>query len=180
MVKYRTETYTRHHAWTSYNQLSAEAAKSIEDSCYDEIPETIETELGCIELFNDRDGFTPVNKAYENPGKIWSHNKKSDWYTHVATGVRVKKEVVKSTNYDKPNGNGTCTTTLTVKIPLPSKRGKNLNSHHNKPKMPDRVTKDINLTAEQWEQVEKLGNGKGYSQGIRELLNRLENRFTTA
>ena len=173
MVKYRTETYERYTAWTSYNQLSLEAAKSIQDSCYDDIPETIETELGDIEVFNDRDGFTPVNEAYENPGKIWSHNKRSDWYTHVRTGIKVKKEVIKSPNYDKPNGNGTCTTTLTVKIPIPSERGKNPNSHHNRA-IPGLISKDVRLTEDQWQTVESWGDGKGYSQGVRNLLGRFE------
>jgi hypothetical protein len=169
MVKYRTETYTKHHAWTSYNNLSIEQTKAIQDSCYDEIPETIETDLGIADLYKWGE-FLLINEAYENPGKVWSHNKKSDWYIHVATGIKVKKEVVKSTNYDKPNGNGSYTTTLTVKIPLPSKRGKNPNSHHNKPKMPDKIIRDIGLTEGEWEQVERLGNGKGYSQGVRNLL----------
>lgn len=171
MVKYKTETYTKHHAWTSYTQLSANAAKAIEDSCYDNIPSIFKTELGDVELLVAYSNeFIPPLSVYSDPGKVWSHNKHSDWYTHVETGVKVKKEVVKSTNYDKPNGNGTCTTTLTVKIPLPSGRGKNPNSHHNKPKMPDKIIKDIGLTEDEWEQVERLGNGKGYSQGIRNLL----------
>ena len=165
MVKYRTETYEKYDAWTSYNKLSAEAAKAIEDSCYDEIPETIED----IEVFNDRDGFIPVSEAYENPGKIWSHNKKSDWYTHVQTGIKVKKGVVRSPNYDSPYGNGSCTTTLTVKIPIPSERGKNPNSHNNR-KIPGLIQKDINLTEDQWQRVREAGEGKGYSQGIRNLL----------
>jgi hypothetical protein len=176
MVKYKTEAYTKYHAWTSYTQLSAEAAKAIQDSCYDEIPTEIEVEIEgnhSLVIFYDAWGdFTPVNEAYENPGKVWSHSKKSDWYTHIATGIKVKMEVVKSPNYDKPNGNGSCTTTLTVKIPTPSERGKNPNSHNNRA-IPGLLSKDINLTEEQWQTVEKMGSGKGYSQGVRNLLGQL-------
>ena len=91
MVKYKTEVYTKYHAWTSYNNLTPEQAKAIQDSCYDEIPDKVETYLGVVKLYNKWEEFLPINEAYENPGKIWSHNKKSDWYTHVETGLKVKK-----------------------------------------------------------------------------------------
>jgi hypothetical protein len=174
MVKHRTEVYTKYHAWTSYNNLSLEQTKAIQDSCfvcYDEIPEQIETHLGIVELYKLGE-FLPIIEAYENPGKIWSHNRKSDWYTHVATGVKVKKTVVKSNNYDRPKGESHCTTTLTVKIPLPSERGKNPNSHNNRA-IPGLISKDINLTEDQWQLVDALGKGKGYSQGIRNLLEKV-------
>lgn len=168
-MKYRTEAYTKYLAYTSYSNLSLEAAKAIEDSCFDEIPNTLETELGKIQLFDNYGHFVPAIEAYENPGKIWIHNKRSDWYTHITSGIKVKKEVKKSPNYDKPSGNGSCTTTLTVKVPLPDGRGKNPNSHHNKPVVAGK-TRDIKLTDEEWEKLQVLGEGKGYSQGVRNLL----------
>jgi hypothetical protein len=82
--------------------------------------------------------------------------------------VKIKKEVVKSPDYDKSTGNGSCTTTLTVKIPLPDARGTHPNSYNNRVFLG--VTKDIKLTEDQWEVVKKLGHGKGYSEGIRNLL----------
>lgn len=123
-MKYETKVYSRHHAYTSYQKLSSEAAKAIDNSCYDEIPDTIDG----VEVFNDRDGFTPPLS------EEWGHNKKSDWYTHVPTGIKVKLEVKATPDYHKVGGNGACKTTLTVKIPLPDGRGSNPNSHHNKKK----------------------------------------------
>lgn len=167
-MKYTTEVYTKYFAYTSYPNLSLEAAKAIQDSCFDEIPDTLKTELGNIKLFDGYD-FIPLINAYQDPGKTWIHNKKSDWYTHVQTGVKVKKEVKKSPNYSKWNGEGHCTTTLTVKIPLPDGRGKNPNSHHNKPSIEGR-TRNVKLTDWEWEKLKVLGEGKGYSQGIRNLI----------
>ncbi|MFM6158101.1 MAG: hypothetical protein ACKPE3_34760, partial [Sphaerospermopsis kisseleviana] len=65
--------------------------------------------------------------------------------------------------------------TLTIKIPQLNVdgRGKNPKSHNNKPKIIDGVTRDIKLTPEQWSQVEILGQGQGYSQGIRNLLQKI-------
>lgn len=171
MVKYKTEVYEKHHSYASYNKLSPAHAKAIQDSCYDDLPDTVETPLGTVEIY-DRYEFLPINEAYENPGKIWTHSKKTDWYTHVATGLKVKKEVVKSPNYDSPNGNGECTITLTVKIPMPSERGKNPNSHNNRA-IPGLTSRDVRLTDDQWQRVRELGEGKGYSQGIRNLLSYL-------
>lgn len=168
-MKYITQIYTKYFAYTSYPNLSLEAAKAIEDSCFDEIPNILKTELGSIELFDGYGHFVPSIEAYENPGKTWIHNKRSDWYAHVPTGVKVKKEVKKSPNYDKWNGEGSCTTTLTVRIPLPDGRGKNPNSHHNKPAINGK-TRDIKLTDCEWEKLQVFGEGKGYSQGIRNLL----------
>lgn len=133
-MKYETKVYTRYNAYTSHNNLDLNQEKGIINSCYDEIPDTLETELGNIDLFNVYGEFIPLNDSYENPGKAWEHNKRSDWYTHIPTGIKVKKEVKKSPNFNKWKGEGSCTTTLTVKIPLPDGRGSNPNSHHNKKK----------------------------------------------
>lgn len=168
-MKYTTHTYTKYTAYTSYPNLSLEAAKAIEDSCFDEIPDFLETELGNVQLFDNDGHFVPSIEAYENPDFPWIHNKRSDWYTHVVTAVKVKRIIKKSPNYDKWNGEGTCTTTLTVKIPLLDGRGKNPNSHHNKPVV-DGKTRDIKLTDHEWEKLKVLGEGKGYSQGVRNLL----------
>jgi hypothetical protein len=165
MTKYDTFVYTAYYAYTSYNKLSDSHAKSIASGNYNDIPDVIETGLGDIDIADD----IYMIEAYENPGKLWSHCKKSDWYTHVASGIKVKKEVKKSSNYDKPNGDGTCETTLTVKIPVPDGRGKNPNSHNNKPKI-DGTSRQIKLSEEEWEILKTLGEGKGYSQGIRNLL----------
>lgn len=165
VTKYNTVKYTAYHAYTNYNKLSDSHAKSIASGNYNDIPDVIETNLRDIDIVSD----IYMIEAYENPGKLWSHCKKSDWYTHVASGIKVKKEVKKSSNYDKPNGDGTCETTLTVKVPLPDGRGKNPNSHHNKPVVAGK-TRDIKLTDEEWEKLKVLGEGKGYSQGIRNLL----------
>ena len=167
MVRYKTEVYTKHDAYTSY-PMSLEQAKAIEANCFNEIPNKLNTYLGDVEISNQRDGFIPSYSAYENPGQLWSHSKKTDWYTHTLTGVKVKKEVIKTPDYDKPNGNGSCTTTLTVKIPLPDARGTHPNSHNNKVSLG--LSKDIKLTEDQWEVVKRLGHGKGYSEGIRNLL----------
>lgn len=142
MVKYKMETYKKFTSYTSYNNLSLGQAKAIQDSCFDNIPKTIETNLGVVEIYNSQSDFLPYCFCYAWPNflgtcndcKVWSHNKKSDWYTHVPTGIKVKKEVVKSPNYDKTNGYGECTITVTVKIPVQDGRGQNPNSHHNKKK----------------------------------------------
>ena len=144
--------------------------KEFEGKCFDEIPDFLETEQGMIQLFDNDGIFVPSVEAYGNPDFPWIHNQKSDWYTHVLTGVKVKIEVKKSPNYDKWNGDGNCTTTLTVKIPLLFGSGKNPNSHHNKPKIVDGKTRDIKLTPQEWEKLQVLGEGKGYSQGVRNLL----------
>ena len=145
--------------------LSVTEADSIASQNYNDIPNVIETDLGNIDIADD----VYMVDAYENPGKIWSHNKKSDWYTHVPTGLRVKKVVKKSNNYDKLNGDGVCETTLTVKIPVPDGRGKNPNSHHNRPRTGN-VSRNIRLSAEDWELLALLGNGS-HSQGIKNILN---------
>ncbi len=168
MVRYKTEVYTATKAYTSHRNLSANELVGIDDANYDNIPNVLKTELGTIDISNQRDGFIPSLEAYENPGQLWSHSKRTDWYTHILTGVKVKKEVVKSPDYDKPNGNGSCTTILTVKIPLPDARGTHPNSHNNKVSLG--VSKDIKLTEDQWKVVERLGHGRGYSEGIRNLL----------
>lgn len=168
-MKYKIETYTKYSAYTSYSNLSPKEAKAVEDSCFNEIPDTLETDLGNVQLFDNDGHFVPSIETYENPDFPWIHNKRSDWYTHVVTAVKVRKEVRKSPDYDKWNGEGTCTTTLTVKIPLLDGRGKNPNSHHNKPVVNGK-TRDIKLTDEEWEKLKTLGEGKGYSQGVRNLL----------
>ena len=164
-MKYKTLTYKAVHAYTSYARLSAKEADSIASQNYNDIPSVIETDLGNIDIADD----VYMVDAYENPGKTWSHSRKSDWYTHVPTRVKVKKVVKKSNNYDKPNGEGVCETTLTVKIPLPSKRGQNPNSHHNRKKTGN-VSRSIRLSAEDWELLALLGNGS-HSQGIKNILN---------
>ncbi len=166
MTKYNTVKYTAYHAYTSYNKLSDSYAKSIASGNYNDIPDVIETGLGDIDIADD----IYMIEAYENPGKLWSHCKKSDWYTHVPTGIKIRKEVKKSHDYDKPFGNGTSETTLKVKIPVPDGRGKNPNSHNNKPKI-DGTSRQIKLSEEEWKILKNLGEGKGYSQGIRNLLN---------
>lgn len=123
-MKYETKTYTKHHAYTSYSHLDEWEEKGIEDSCYDNIPDDVEG----VEVFNDRDGFIPPIS------EEWEHSKKTDWYAHVPTGIKVKLEVKATPDYHKVGGHGSCTTTLTVKIPLPDGRGMNPNSHHNKKK----------------------------------------------
>lgn len=169
-MKYKTHVYEKRSAYTSYARLSPETAKAIEDSCFDNIPNVVFVDSFPIQLFDPNFGyFIPENEAHENPGKVWSHNKKSDWYTHVPTGLRVKKVVKKSPNYNKPSGEGFCETTLTVKIPLPSRRGQNPNSHHNRPKTGN-VSRNIRLSVEDWELLALLGDGS-YSQGIKNILN---------
>ncbi|MFM6003788.1 MAG: hypothetical protein ACKPA7_09845 [Sphaerospermopsis kisseleviana] len=168
-MKYTTEVYTSYHSYTSYDKLLSEL-NAIQDSCYDAIPNVVSTTLGPVTIYYDGD-FVPAFEYYENPKKTWDYNPKSNWYTHVSTGLKVKEEIYKSPNYDSPNGHGVCKKTLTIKIPQLNVdgRGKNPKSHNNKPKI-DGVTKDIKLTPEQWSQVEVLGKGQGYSQGIRNLL----------
>lgn len=170
-MKYKTQVFEKRSAYTSYNKLSPETAKAIEDSCFDNIPNVIPISGSLpVQLFDPIFGyFIPENEAHENPGKTWNHNKKSDWYTHVPTGLRVKKVVRKSNNYNKPNGEGVCETTLTVKIPVPDGRGKNPNSHHNRPKTGN-VSRNIRLSVEDWELLALLGDGS-YSQGIKNILN---------
>ena len=165
MTQFKTLTYRAVHAYTSYARLSAKEADSIASGNFNDIPNVIETDLGNIDISDD----VYMVDAYENPGKAWIHSKKSDWYTHVPTGVKVKKESKKSPDYDKPNGNGVCETTLTIKIPLPSKRGQNPNSHHNRKKAGN-VSRSIRLSAEDWELLALLGDGS-HSQGIRNILN---------
>ncbi|MFM6151392.1 MAG: hypothetical protein ACKPE3_00070 [Sphaerospermopsis kisseleviana] len=171
-MKYKTEVYTSYHSYTSYDKLSLKEIEAIQDSCYDDIPNVVETTLGSVTIYDDAGGFIPVFDYYYNPKKTWDYSPRSDWYTHVSTGLKVKQEIYKSPNYDSPNGNGRGVRkiTLTVKIPQLDGRGKNPKSHNNKPKIIDGVTKDIRLTPEQWSQVEILGQGQGYSQGIRNLL----------
>ena len=145
--------------------LSATEADSIASQNYNDIPDVIETDLGNIDISDD----IYIIDAYENPGKTWNHNKKSDWYTHVPTGVKLKKVSKKSPDYDKLNGNGVCETTLTVKIPVPDGRGKNPNSHHNRPRTGN-LSRNIRLSTEEWELLALLGDGS-HSQGIRNILN---------
>jgi hypothetical protein len=164
-MKYKTLTYEAVHAYTSYNKLSVKEADRIASGNFNDIPDVIETDLGNIDIADD----VYMVDACENPGKTWNHNKKSDWYTHVPTGVKVKKVVKKSPDYDKPNGEGVCETTLAVKIPLPSRRGQNPNSHHNRIKTGN-VSRSIRLSTEEWELLGLLGNGS-YSQGIKNTLN---------
>jgi len=164
-VQFKSLTYKAVHAYTSYNKLSITEADRIASGNFNDIPDIIETDLGNIDIADD----VYMVDACENPGKTWNHNKKSDWYTHVPTGVKVKKVVKKSPNYNKPNGEGVCETTLTVKIPLPSKRGQNPNSHHNRPKTGN-VSRSIRLSTEEWELLGLLGNGN-YSQGVKNILN---------
>jgi hypothetical protein len=164
-VQFKSLTYKAVHAYTSYAKLSDKEAERIASGNFNDIPDVIETDLGNIDIADD----VHMVDAYENPGLSWVHNKKSDWYTHVPTGVKVKKVVKKSPNYNKPNGEGFCETTLTVKIPLPSRRGQNPNSHHNRTKTGN-VSRSIRLSAEDWELLALLGNGN-YSQGIRNILN---------
>lgn len=164
-MKYTTQIYTAFHAYTSYNKLSESYAKSIAAANYNDIPDVIETSLGDIDIADD----IYMIEAYEN-GKLWSHSKKSDWYTHIPTGVKIKKEVKTACDYDKPFGNGTSETTITVKIPLPDGRGKNPKSHNNKPRIGGKC-RQVKLSEEEWETLKTLGEGKGYSQGIRNLLN---------
>jgi len=164
-MKYKTLIYRAVHAYTSYARLSAKEADRIASQNYNDIPDVIVTNLDNIDIAND----VYMVDAYENPGKTWNHSKKSDWYTHVPTGIKVKKVVKKSHDYDKPNGEGVCETTLTVKIPLPSRRGQNPNSHHNREKTGN-VSRSIRLSVEDWELLALLGNGS-HSQGIRNILN---------
>ena len=164
-MQFKTLTYRAVHAYTSYAKLSDKEADSIASGNFNDIPDVIETDLGNIDIADD----VYMVDAYENPGFSWIHSKKSDWYTHVPTGIKVKKVVKKSPDYDKPNGNGVCETTLTVKIPLPSRRGQNPNSHHNRTKTGN-ISRSIRLSAEDWELLALLGNGS-HSQGIKNILN---------
>lgn len=108
--------------------------------------------------------FTYVEDLLKNKDD-WEHQTKNAWYTHKTTGLKVKKEVLRTDD-------GSYITTLTVKTPIPSERGKNPNSHNNR-KIPGLVSRDVRLTEEQWQTVESLGDGKGYSQGVRNLLSRV-------
>ena len=164
-MQFKTLTYRAVHAYTSHAKLSDKEADSIASRNFNDIPDVIETDLGNIDIADD----VYMVDAYENPGKAWIHSKKSDWYTHVPTGIKVKKVVKKSPNYNKPNGEGVCETTLTVKIPLPSRRGQNPNSHHNRTKTGN-ISRSIRLSAEEWELLGLLGNGS-YSQGVKNILN---------
>jgi hypothetical protein len=168
-MKYKTEVYTAIKAYSSHKNLSYAQIKCIEDSNYDNIPSILETELGNIEVYNTYDEFVPPILCYEKPNQIWSHSKKSDWYTHILTGVKIKLVQKRTPDYSKENGCGSCTTTLLVKVPQPSNRGKNPDSHRNKPKLISAI-RNIGLTDEQWEKIESLGEGKGYSHGVRKLL----------
>ena len=163
-MKYKILTYKAIHAYTSHKHLSDAEADRIASQNYNDIPDVIETDLGNIDIADD----VYMVDAYKNPGKTWSHSKKSDWYTHVPTGVKVKKESKKSPNYFHKLP-PICETTLTVKIPLPSKRGQNPNSHHNRKKTGN-VSRSIRLSAEDWELLALLGNGS-HSQGIKNILN---------
>ena len=164
-MQFKSLTYKAVHAYTSYNKLSITEADRIASVNFNDIPDVIETDLGNIYIADD----VYIIDACENPGKTWNHNKKSDWYTHVPTGVKVKKESKKSPNYNKPNGEGVCETTLTVKIPLPSRRGQNPNSHHNRTRTGN-ISRSIRLSTEEWELLGLLGNGN-YSQGVKNILN---------
>jgi hypothetical protein len=171
MVSYKTEVYKATKAYTSHSNVSVAEFEKINATNYDNIPTEIEVGTELVILYDAWGGFIPSYSAYENPGQLWSHSKKTDWYTHTLTGVKVKKEVIKTPDYDKPNGNGSCTTTLTVKIPLPDARGTHPNSYNNRVYLG--ISKDIKLTEDQWEVVKKLGHGKGYSEGIRNLLKKV-------
>lgn len=164
-MKYTIVVYEARHSYTSYNNLSLEKSSQIGVGNFSNIPEVIRTELGDINIADDQ----YIIDAWENPGKTWIHNKKSDWYTHVPTGIKIRQETRSSPEYHKPNGCGDSTTTLTVKIPLPDGRGKNPNSHHNKPSIEGK-TRNIKLTDWEWEKLAALGEGKGFSQGIRNLI----------
>ncbi|MFM6137494.1 MAG: hypothetical protein ACKPCP_25680 [Sphaerospermopsis kisseleviana] len=170
-MKYKTEIYTSYHSYTSYDKLSLKEIEAIQDSCYDDIP----TVVGSVTIYDDAGDFVPAFEYYYNPKKTWDYSPRSNWYTHVSTGLKVKEEIYKSPNYDSPSGHGVCKKTLTIKIPQLNVdgRGKNPKSHNNKPKIIDGVTRDIKLTPEQWSQVEVLGKGQGYSQGIRNLLQKI-------
>jgi hypothetical protein len=167
MVKYKIETYTRTYDHTPYDHAEENLP------CHrltGSIPDSIEG----IQLFDEDGGFIPLINVYSEftkPGDIvWKHCKKTDWYTHKS-GLKVRLEEIKS-GLKNANENGWIKTTLTVKIPLPSERGKNPNSHNNRA-IPGLITKDINLTEDQWQLVDALGKGKGYSQGIRNLLEKV-------
>jgi len=164
-MKYKTLIYKAVRVYTSYNKLSITEANNIASQNYNDIPDVIKTDFGDIDIADD----VYMVDAYENPGKTWSHSKKSGWYMHVPTGIKVKKVVKKSHDYNRPNGEGACETTLTVKIPLPSRRGQNPNSHHNRTKTGN-ISRSIRLSVEKWELLKLLGKGS-YSQGINNILN---------
>lgn len=167
-MKYRTETYTSNYSYTPWDRN-----QSIPQTQYaSDIPNILETDLGNIELFDSDSAFVPKVDVYSEfiEDKQWKHCKKSDWYTHLLTGIKLKLEIIRSHELDyKIPGCGRETKTLTVKIPLPDGRGKNPKSHQNKPSIEGK-TKNVKLTDREWEKLAVLGEGKGYSQGIRNLI----------
>lgn len=132
MVKYSTKTYTSRLDYTPCDKV-------INNKTFlSNIPDSLETELGSIQLFDGED-FIPQLSVYwefaKNKGE-WKHCKKSDFYTHLKTGIKVKLEVIRSHALDYTNpSNGWEKRTLTVKIPQSDGRGTNPNSHHNKKKL---------------------------------------------
>lgn len=168
-MKYKTEVYTSNYSFTPYDRVISN------QNFVSDIPKMLETSFGSILLFDEDSCFYPRVDVYSEfvKKKQWKHCKRTDWYTHELSGIKVKLEIIRSPSLDHKNpGMGWEKQTLTVKIPIPQSdgRGKNPNSHNNKPRIIDGVIRDIKLTPEQWSQVEALGNGKGYSQGIRNLL----------
>ncbi|MFM6004454.1 MAG: hypothetical protein ACKPA7_12885, partial [Sphaerospermopsis kisseleviana] len=97
-MKYKTEIYASYHSYTSYDKLSLKEIEAIRDSCYDDIP----TVVGSVTIYDDAGDFVPAFEYYENPKKNWDYNTRSNWYTHVKTGLKVKEEIYKSPNYDSP------------------------------------------------------------------------------
>jgi len=173
MVKYKTETHTKLYDHTPYDRSEENLpCRKVTGA----IPDSVEGVL----LFDEDGDFIPQINVYSEHTKpkdlVWKHDKKSDWYTHES-GLKAKLEEVKK-GLNNASQNGWVRTTLTVKIPQPSERGKNPNSHNNRA-IPGLMSKDISLTEEQWQTVEKIGSGKGYSQGVRNLLARL-GEFETA
>lgn len=172
MGKYKTTEYISEYAYTPYDKND----KVPNSSFVSNIPDVLETELGDIQIYDEDSAFAPQVDVYSEfvVLKSWKHDKKSDWYTHIQTGIKVKLEIIRSHALDYKNpGDGWENRTLTVKIPIPSERGKNPNSHNNRT-IPGLISKDVRLTEEQWQTVAKMGNGKGYSQGVRNLLADLE------
>lgn len=168
-MKYTTNTYTSYFSYTPYDKDENINQKEYTNS----IPTDLNTEWGIIKLFDEDNAFAPRVDVYSEfvKNKQWRHCKKSDWYTHLSAGIKVKLEIIRDHRLDyKIPGCGRETRTLTVKIPLPNGRGKNPKSHHNKPSIEGK-TRNIKLTDWEWEKLAVLGEGKGYSQGIRNLIN---------
>ena len=112
-MKYTTETYIARKSYSSHNNLSLEEATGIEANNYNQIPDTLKTPFGEVQLYDSYGDYLPIMPYDNSPWKL----SPSGWATHKSTGVKVKLEQSRTPDYSKVNGCGDMTTTITVKIP---------------------------------------------------------------